>query len=88
MQRQYGDDVAFLGIGGASTSAQDIAEFVSTYDVGAFPHVQDLDNEVWRRFDVATQPVFIFVDDDGSTERTGRLGEDGLTERVESLIAS
>lgn len=88
MQQRYGDDVVFVGVGGSSSSAADMADFVATYGVGAFPHVQDLDNEVWRHFDVATQPVFLFVDDDGSTERTGRLGEDGLTEQVEALIAS
>ena len=88
MQQRFAGQVEFVGVGGATSSAADIADFVSTYGVGAFPHVQDLENRIWRRYEVATQPVFVFIDDDGSTDRTGRLGEDGLTERVESLLAT
>lgn len=66
-----------------------MAAFVADYGVGAFPHAADLDATVWARYGVTTQPAFAFIDDDGTTEvQVGALGETGLRERVEALLAT
>ena len=65
-----------------------MAEFVSTFGVEGFPNIADLDNEVWARYEVRTQPTFVFINDDGTSELSTRPGIDGLTEQIELLIES
>lgn len=61
-------------------------EFVETFDVGGFPHAVDDDGTVWASYEIRTQPAFVFIDDDGTTEtHVGALGVDGLTERLDAL---
>ena len=80
--------MTFIGVAGRD-DADAMAGFVSDYGVGAFPHVADLDGEVWARYGVAGQPAFAFIDDDGSDELyLGALGEDGLAARLDELVAT
>jgi hypothetical protein len=66
-----------------------MVDFVTDFGVGAFPHIADLDATIWAEYGVTTQPAFAFIDDDGAHEvHVGRLGEDGLRERVEALRAT
>lgn len=63
--------------------------FVANTGVGAFPHLADLDLEVWSKFEVRSQPAFAFIDNDGSvTVRLGALGEGGLIEGIDALLAT
>ena len=66
-----------------------IQGFIDNRGVGAFPHIADESGEVWSRFDVRSQPAFVFIDDDGTiADGTGSLSEDGIAERLDALIAS
>ena len=57
--------------------------------MSAFDHVYDDDLDVWRAFGVSSQPAWVFIDADGNAETLiAGLGEDGLRERVEALIAA
>ena len=57
--------------------------------VDTFPHAADIDGDVWEHYGISSQPAFVFINDDGTFDtRLGSLGEDGLTERVEQLLAS
>jgi hypothetical protein len=67
LARRYEDDVTFLGIAGRDGEPA-MREFVERYDL-PFPSVADVDLEVWKRGRVRGQPVWIFVEPDGS----GRL---------------
>jgi len=73
----------------AGRAEQDAMEaFVADLGVDAFPHTIDDDGSIWASFDVSTQPAFAFIDDDGTiTVHNGRLGVDGLTERIDELTA-
>jgi len=63
--------------------------FVANTGVGAFPQLEDLDLEVWSKFEVCSQPAFAFIDKDGSvTVRLGALGEGGLIEAIDALLAT
>jgi len=54
--------------------------------VGAFPHIVDESGDVWATYGVRTQPAFVFINDDGTSEtHIGALGEAGLTERINAL---
>jgi len=44
---------------------------------------------VWREFDITSQPAFVFMNDDGTTEsRIGAMGLESLTARIVELIAA
>jgi thioredoxin-related protein len=64
-------------------------EFVAEFGVGGFDHLADEDSELWTEFGVTSQPAFVFINDDGSSEiLISALGLDGLTERVKALAAA
>jgi class 3 adenylate cyclase len=77
-----------VGVAGNSSSADGMAAFVDETGVGGFAHIQDLENEIWRRYGVQSQPTFVFIDDDGSTETTRSLSESELADRVGALLES
>lgn len=63
--------------------------FVADYGVGAFPHIADVNGDVWARYGVLGQPAFAFIDDDGSDEvYLGALGADGLADRIDALLST
>lgn len=63
-----------------------IEQFVDLYGVDAFPHIADLDLEIWMRYDVASQPAFVFIDDDGSVETViGAMGHSRLSSKLDDL---
>ncbi len=68
-----------------------MAAFVERHGVGSFPHVVDPEGaseSVWARFGIVTQPAWVFVNDDGSTETlVGILGEDGLNAEIDALLS-
>ncbi len=63
--------------------------FVTNNGVDAFPHIPDLEGEIWESFGVASQPSFAFINDDSTFDVViGAMGVDGLTERMTELAAS
>ncbi len=63
--------------------------FVADLDLNGFEHIADVDGTVWTDFGVTSQPAFVFIDDDGTSEvLISALGEEALTGRVEALIAN
>ena len=65
-----------------------MVDFVDTFGVGSFPHAVDADGAIWSGFGVFTQPSWAFVSADGSVEvLLGALGDAGLRDRIEDLLA-
>ncbi len=88
MQAKYDGQVRIVGVAGRD-DLEPIQLFVSNLDVGSFPHVVDENLEVWGAYGVTSQPTFAFLNDDGTFEvRGGSLGVEGLSERIEGLLAS
>jgi len=88
VQQKYSDRVNFIGVAGRD-SAGAMTRFVSDQSVGAFPHIADLDLEIWKAFGITSQPSFVFINDNGTADGLiGALGFDGLVARVEDLINS
>lgn len=64
-------------------------QFVTNTGVDAFPHIADIDGEIWEAFGVGSQPSFAFINDDGTVEVViGAIGKEGLVERMTALAAS
>ena len=88
MQQQFGDQVTILGVAGRD-DLRDMEEFVAEFGVGGFEHIADEDVEIWKAYNVTSQPAFVFINDDGTSETLiSSLGLEGLTARVEALAAS
>jgi hypothetical protein len=88
VQAKYDDQVRFVGVAGRD-ELEPIQDFVVNLDVGSFPHVVDDELEIWGAYGVRSQPAFAFINDDGTVDvRAGSLGVDGLTEGIETLLAS
>ncbi len=88
MQQQFGDQVTILGVGGRD-DLRDMEEFVAEFGVGGFEHIADEDVEIWKTYNITSQPAFVFINDDGTSETLiSSLGLEGLTARVEALAAS
>ena len=88
MQHQFEGRAQIIGVASRDTIEQ-IEAFVADTGVDTFPHAADIDGDVWEFFGIGSQPAFVFINDDGTFDtRLGSLDEDGLTERIEQLLAS
>ena len=88
MQHQFEGRAQIIGVASRDTIEQ-IEAFVADTGVDTFPHAADIDGDVWEFFGIGSQPAFVFINDDGTFDtRLGSLDKDGLTERVEQLLAS
>ena len=77
-----------IGVAGRAEGSE-FKDWGTSRQVDAFDHITDPDGEVWREYGITGQPAFIFLNDDGTElGRTGALGLDGLTERVNELVAA
>ncbi len=77
-----------MGIAGRA----DIAEhelFIEDFGLSGIPHVVDPDGSLWRRFGISSQPAWVLIDDDGTTEViSSGLGHEQIQSSVADLIAS
>ncbi|MEM7284801.1 MAG: hypothetical protein AAF480_00485 [Actinomycetota bacterium] len=88
MHETYGEQVTFVGVAGRDEMSA-VNDFVENRGVSDFQHVFDDRLDVWRAFGVNSQPAWVFIDSQGNAETlVAGLGEDGLRERVEALIAA
>jgi len=88
VQQAFEGRVEIIGVAGRDEITA-MESFVSDLGVDGFPHIVDLELEIWTRYDVASQPSFVFIDDDGSVETVlGAMGADALTSRVDALLSS
>ena len=88
MQHQFEGRARIIGVASRDTIEQ-IEAFIADTGVDTFPHAADLDGDVWEFYGIGSQPAFVFINDDGTFDtRLGSLDEDGLTKRVEQLLAS
>ncbi len=78
----------FYGVAGRDGLSA-IESFIDSTGVDGFEHIVDETGEVWTDFEIASQPAFIFLNQDGETDRRlGAMGESGITNALEDLIAN
>lgn len=88
MQNQFDGQARIVGVA-SRDSIEQMDAFLADTGVDTFPHAADIDGDVWEFYGIGSQPAFVFINDDGTFDtRLGSLDEDGLTERVEQLLAS
>ena len=82
---EYAGQVAVIGVAGRGDVAS-MRQFVADTGTGSFPHLVDAEGRLWNRFDVVSQPAFVFVDRAGDVETfAGSLGGEDLRAIVDDL---
>ncbi|MDO0939029.1 redoxin family protein [Streptomyces sp. DG2A-72] len=74
-----------VGVAGLDKNAA-MRDFVSETGTGSFPQLSDEAGDVWKRFEITQQSIYVILDKDGATVYEGVLpGGEGLAEKVASL---
>ena len=81
----FGDRVAIVGIAGHDTDDAHRA-FVAEHGLEDMLQLVDDDGSLWARYDVAYQPAWVLIDEDGQVERVaGGLYEE-LDDHLQALV--
>lgn len=85
---RYSGQVNFIGVAGRG-EAPEMREFVAETDTAVFPHLDDSSGAIWEWYEIAAQPAYAFITDDGRVETyLGALGAEGLEGIIEQLIVA
>jgi thiol-disulfide isomerase/thioredoxin len=81
---KYADDVNIVGVAGLA-DLDAMPEFVRLAKVESMTHLADEAGEVWKRFEVTEQSVFVLINAAGQVTFRGRLDADEVPDRVAAL---
>lgn len=70
MQDEFGTKVNLLGVAGLG-DAGEMKEFVTDGQVGDVTHLNDQAGAVWKKFKIAEQSTYVFLDRDGKVLSKG-----------------
>ncbi|MEV5089383.1 redoxin domain-containing protein [Streptomyces griseoincarnatus] len=74
-----------VGVAGLDKNSA-MRDFVSDTGTGSFAHLSDENGEVWKRFEITQQSVYVILDRTGRTVYEGVLpGGKGLADKVAAL---
>jgi thiol-disulfide isomerase/thioredoxin len=77
--------VQFVGVA-ALDQVPAMQDFVDRFELGSFPHLADVDADIWKQFGVTYQPAYAFVSSNGDVEvETNNLEDQELLDRVRAL---
>ena len=80
----YGDDIAFVGVGGLDPDEGAIEDFAE--NLPGLTNLSDTDGKLYQRFGIAEQSSFVVLGADGEEVlRTGYSDDDQLAGAVEEL---
>jgi thiol-disulfide isomerase/thioredoxin len=80
-------DVTFVGVGGLSSDAGSMEQFVADHGIDGFDQIADVDGDVYTRFGVVQQHTFAFVSADGDVETVPAYGLDvDITALVDEMF--
>jgi thiol-disulfide isomerase/thioredoxin len=77
--------VQFLGVA-AQDQVPAMQDFVDRFELGSFPHIADVEADIWKKFGVTYQPAYAFVSSSGEVEvETDNLEDQELLDRIRAL---
>jgi thiol-disulfide isomerase/thioredoxin len=83
----YAGQVEVIGVAGRG-DLESMRSFVTDTGTGSFPHLVDEDGAVWNRFEVVSQPAFVFVNRAGEIDTfAGSLRGSQLRAVVDDLAS-
>ncbi|GAB2891683.1 protein disulfide oxidoreductase [Streptomyces deserti] len=83
---QFKGKVNVVGVAGLD-KPQAMKDFVTDTKVGTFPNLSDEPGEIWKKFEITQQSIYVILDKDGKTVFTGSLpAGKGLTDKLSPLV--
>lgn len=83
---QFRGEANVIGVAGLD-KPQAMKDFVTDTKVGAFPNLSDEAGDIWKKFKITQQSVYVILDKDGKTVFTGSLAAGkGLADKVAPLV--
>ncbi|WP_433529373.1 redoxin domain-containing protein [Micromonospora sp. CA-263727] len=82
----FRDTVPIIGVAGLG-ERKAMTDFVTEFELGPVPQLDDREGVLWRRFEVVEQSTFVIIDRDGRVIHQGWLDGEDLTRRVTALAA-
>ena len=83
---QYGDRVAIVGVASLD-KATAMPEFIDLAKIESITNLSDEPGDVWKRFGVTAQSIFVLIDETGTVTFRGRLASDEVADRVGELLS-
>ena len=84
MRDEFGTKVNLLGVAGLG-DAKAMKEFVTDGDVGDVTHLNDQAGAVWKKFEIAEQSTYVFLDRDGKVLSKGWMDSIDFEGKVAEL---
>ncbi|MEH1167124.1 thioredoxin-like domain-containing protein [Micromonospora sp. CPCC 205539] len=81
---KYRDAVPIVGVAGLGEQRA-MKEFVTEFDLGGTPQIDDSKGVLWKRFTVTEQSIFVIIDRSGKVVHQGFLDGEALSARVAEL---
>ncbi|MGP4050427.1 redoxin domain-containing protein [Streptomyces sp. 2A115] len=83
---QFQGQAHVIGVAGLD-KAQPMKDFVTDTGVGTFLNLSDEAGDIWKKFEITQQSVYVILDKDGKTVFTGSLpAGKGLAGKVSPLV--
>ncbi|GAB3860913.1 hypothetical protein GCM10029963_64600 [Micromonospora andamanensis] len=82
----FREKVPIIGVAGLG-ERKAMTDFVTEFELGPMPQIEDRAGAIWRRFEVVEQSTFVIIDRDGRVIHQGWLDGEDLTRRVTALAA-
>ena len=86
LAKEYQGRLGILGIAGLGENKA-MHEFVSDFDLGTLPHLDDQAGKIWKKFKIPQQSWYVFLDRNGTVVKIGYLDDLQLTAEVKTLVA-
>ncbi|WP_216592959.1 TlpA family protein disulfide reductase [Verrucosispora sioxanthis] len=83
----FRETVPIIGVAGLG-ERKAMTDFVTEFELGPMPQIEDRAGTIWRRFEVVEQSTFVIIDRDGRIIHQGWLDGEDLTRRVTALAAT
>ncbi|GIJ34663.1 TlpA family protein disulfide reductase [Micromonospora sediminimaris] len=80
----FRETVPIIGVAGLG-ERKAMTDFVTEFELGPMPQIEDREGVIWRRFEVVEQSTFVIIDRDGRIIHQGWLDGEDLTRRVTAL---
>lgn len=84
---KYRDTVPIVGVAGLG-ERKAMKEFVTEFELGGTPQIEDGKGVLWKRFKVTEQSIFVIIDRNGDVVHQGFLDGEALTARVAALAGA
>lgn len=86
LSKSFKGKINLIGVAGLGP-VNDMKGFIKDTKTGGFQHLADENGKIWNKFEIVSQPSFIFISKSGVTERiAGSLDKSELFSMTKELL--